>query len=64
MATAGTRGFTGLPEEAQRFAHLLFFSQALEIGGLLPLPPVARHQIVMGPQPGVLQLQLQGALLG
>jgi len=72
MAAAGTRGFTGLPEDAQRFAHLLFVPQALGIGGLLQLLPVAPHQvaqcqvaqcqvaqrqIVAGPQPGVLQLQ-------
>jgi hypothetical protein len=74
MAAAGTRGFTGLPEDAQRFVHLLFVPQALGIGGLLQLLPVAPHQvaqcqvaqrqIVAGPQPGVLQLQQQGALLG
>jgi hypothetical protein len=69
MAAAGTRGFTGLPEDAQRFAHLLFVPQALEIGGLhqlLPVAPhqVARRQIVVGPQPGVLQLQQQGAFAG
>jgi len=67
MVAAGTRGFTGLPEDAQRFAHLLFVPQALGIGGLLQLLPVAPHQvaqcqvaqcqIVAGPQPGVLQLQ-------
>jgi hypothetical protein len=69
MAAAGTRGFTGLAEAAQRFEHLLFVPQALGIGGLLQLLPVAPHQvaqrqIVAGPQPGVLQLQQQGALLG
>jgi hypothetical protein len=30
MAAARTRGFTGLAEDAQRFAHLLFFPQVLE----------------------------------
>jgi hypothetical protein len=48
MAPAGTWGFPGLPEDAQRFAKLLFFPQALEIGGLLPLLPVARYQNVAG----------------
>jgi len=56
MAPAGARGFTGLLEDAQLFAPLLFVRQALEIDGLLPLLPVARHQIVAGPQPGALQL--------
>jgi hypothetical protein len=69
MAAAGTRGFTGLAEAAQRFEHLLFVPQALGIGGLLQLLPVAPHQvaqrqIVAGPQPGVLQLQQQGAVAG
>jgi hypothetical protein len=49
MAPAGTWGFPGLPEDAQRFAQVLFFPQALEIGGLLlPLQPVARYQNVAG----------------
>jgi hypothetical protein len=57
MAAAGTRGFTGLAEAAQRFEHLLFVPQALGIGGLLQLLPVAPHQVaqrqtVAGPQPG------------